>query len=238
MSRFASANSDNAYLTQLILSGPFTLDDLVVDDRDPFAALYLIQASAGANGSISPSTNIFLEAGGSQVYAITPDQFFHVADVLVDQVSVGAVHSYAFSNVTSDHEIEAVFAPDLAAHDTPHWWLHEQNPGWANDFDAAALNDIDGDTQFTWEEYLADTDPHTVVSHEKLDWTDWLRRDRGGSTLRAQAADDEGVVAAQSRMSIHSLAAPNPRRHQLARRSTDFFNGMREDVFSNSRRCE
>ncbi|MFT5855095.1 MAG: hypothetical protein ACI8XO_002343, partial [Verrucomicrobiales bacterium] len=123
VSRFASANSDNAYLTQLIMSGPFTLDDLVVDDRDPFTALYLIEATAGTNGSISPSTNIFLEAGGSQHYSITPDQFFHVADVLVDQVSVGAVSSHQFSNVTSNHEIEAVFAPDLAANNTPHWWL-------------------------------------------------------------------------------------------------------------------
>ena len=169
VSRFASANSDNAYLTQLVMSGPFALDDLVVDERDPFAALYLIQASAGANGSISPSTNIFLESGGSQSYSITPDQFFHIADVLVDQVSVGPVSTYEFSSVEADHVIEAVFAPDLAANATPHWWLYEQNPDWANDFDAAALGDSDNDLLFTWEEYLADTDPQDATSRQWLD---------------------------------------------------------------------
>jgi hypothetical protein len=159
VSRFAGANTDNAFLTQLILSGPFTLDDLVVDERDPFTALYLIQATAGTNGSISPSPNIFVEAGGSQQFAITPDQFFHIADVLVDQSSVGAVSNYQLSNVTTDHEIEAVFAPDLAANDTPHWWLNKYNPAWEADFDAAALSNLDGDSFFTWEEYLSDTDP-------------------------------------------------------------------------------
>src|SRR5207253_3099509 len=40
----------------------------------------------------------------------TPDAHYHVADVLVDNVSVGAVTSYTFTNVTTDHTISASFA--------------------------------------------------------------------------------------------------------------------------------
>ena len=164
VSRFASANSDNAYLTQLIMSGPFTLDDLVVDERNPFATLFLIRSTVGENGSATPSTNVFVEAGGNQLFQYTPDQFFHVADVLVDEVSVGAVSSYQFTNVTGDHEVEAVFAADLTANGVPHWWLNAQNPAWAADFEAASLADHDGDSRFTWEEYLAGSDPRDASS--------------------------------------------------------------------------
>ena len=150
------------------MSGPFVLDDLVVDVRDPFTALYLIQATAGANGSISPSANVYVEAGGSQQFAITPDQFFHIADVLVDQVSIGAVSSVPFNNVMTNHQVEAVFAPDMAANNTPHWWLHQQNPAWTADFDAAALGNTDGDPLFTWQEYRAGTDPLNEYSYPWL----------------------------------------------------------------------
>ncbi|MEW5765846.1 MAG: hypothetical protein AB1824_12815, partial [Acidobacteriota bacterium] len=43
----------------------------------------------------------------------TPDSGFHVADVLVDGVSVGPVASYTFTNVQADHTIAASFAPDI-----------------------------------------------------------------------------------------------------------------------------
>lgn len=164
VSRFASANSDNAYLTQLIMSGPFTLDDLVVDERNPCATLFLIRSIVGENGSATPSTNVFVEAGGNQLFQYTPDQFFHVADVLVDEVSVGAVSSYQFTNVTGDHEIEAVFAADFTANGVPHWWLNAQNPAWAADFEAASLADHDRDSRFAWEKYLAGSDPRDASS--------------------------------------------------------------------------
>ncbi len=51
-----------------------------------------------------------VEYGGLQSYAITPDTGWHVADVLVDGASVGAVTSYDFTDVAADHAIEASFA--------------------------------------------------------------------------------------------------------------------------------
>jgi hypothetical protein len=73
---------------------------------------YSITASAGANGSISPSGTTLVSHNGSQGYTITPSTGYHVADVLVDGASVGAVTSYSFTNVTANHTISATFAID------------------------------------------------------------------------------------------------------------------------------
>jgi len=73
---------------------------------------YTITASAGSNGSISPSGAVSVNHGANQSFTITPAANYHVADVLVDGTSVGAVTSYQFTNVTADHTIVASFAID------------------------------------------------------------------------------------------------------------------------------
>ena len=75
--------------------------------------VFTITPTAGPNGAISPSTPQTVDSGGSQAFTITPAGGYHVADVLVDGVSVGAVTSYTFSNVTADHTISATFAIDM-----------------------------------------------------------------------------------------------------------------------------
>ncbi|MDO8473150.1 MAG: hypothetical protein Q7T05_04955 [Dehalococcoidia bacterium] len=69
-----------------------------------------ISASAGANGSISPAGDSELAYGSSIAYTIAPSPGYHIADVLVDAVSQGAVSSYSFSNVIAAHTIAASFA--------------------------------------------------------------------------------------------------------------------------------
>ncbi len=71
-----------------------------------------ITASAGANGYLSPSGSVSVVNNGSQTFTITPVAGYHVADVLVDGTSVGAVTSYPFTNVTAGHTIAATFAPN------------------------------------------------------------------------------------------------------------------------------
>jgi len=71
---------------------------------------YSITASAGANGSISPSGNVNINYGQNQTFTITPNTGYAIANVLVDGVSVGAVDNYTFSNVTANHTIEASFS--------------------------------------------------------------------------------------------------------------------------------
>ena len=82
----------------------------------PFALVdaqaYTITATAGANGSISPSGAVTVTAGEDQTFTITPNRGYHIQDVLVDGVSVGAVSSYPFEAVAEDHTITATFAKD------------------------------------------------------------------------------------------------------------------------------
>ena len=74
---------------------------------------YTITATAGTGGSISPSGTVTVPHGGSQAFTITPNAGYVIADVLVDGSSVGAVSSYTFTNVTSNHTIHATFRPVL-----------------------------------------------------------------------------------------------------------------------------
>ena len=71
---------------------------------------HTITASAGDNGAIDPSGAVPVNDGAAQSFTITPAEHYHVADVLVDGSSVGAVTSYTFTNVTGDHTIAASFA--------------------------------------------------------------------------------------------------------------------------------
>ncbi|GEM_PF-6262939 len=72
--------------------------------------LYVIDASAGNQGSIDPSGSTALPPGASQTFTITPDPGLHVANVLVDGVPQGPVISYTFENLDANHTIEAFFA--------------------------------------------------------------------------------------------------------------------------------
>jgi len=72
--------------------------------------VYVITASAGANGSIAPSGAVGVAPGGSQSFTITPNACYHIADVLVDAASVGAVPTFTFNAVSANHTIAASFA--------------------------------------------------------------------------------------------------------------------------------
>ena len=73
------------------------------------ATTYTITASAGSNGSISPSGSVSVTQGASQTFTITPNSGYTVSSVTVDGPSVGAVTSYTFSNVQAAHTINAAF---------------------------------------------------------------------------------------------------------------------------------
>ena len=70
---------------------------------------YTITATAGAHGLISPNGTVVVNHGASQQFTITADASYGIAGVKVDGVSVGAVTSYNFPNVTANHTIEASF---------------------------------------------------------------------------------------------------------------------------------
>jgi hypothetical protein len=90
---------------------------------------HTITASAGSNGSISPSGDVIVNHGSDKSFTITPDTDYSIADVLVNESSVGAENSYTFTNVTEDHTISASFiseVPALVQGGTAiPWTLHE-----------------------------------------------------------------------------------------------------------------
>ena len=78
---------------------------LTVDER-PF---YTIKATAGSHGSITPSGNVDVLHGGSQTFTIAANSGYAISNVKIDGVSIGAVKSYTFENVTENHTIEVTF---------------------------------------------------------------------------------------------------------------------------------
>ena len=74
-----------------------------------YYSYYTIRATAGLNGSITPSGWSSVREGMDQTFTITPDKGYVVAKVLVDGRNVGAVKSYTFKNVTKEHTIEVTF---------------------------------------------------------------------------------------------------------------------------------
>ena len=74
---------------------------------------YEITSSAGANGTISPTGIALVPTGSSTNYIMTPDTGYHIDNVLVDGIPVGAVPSYTFVNVTTSHTIHVDFAVNI-----------------------------------------------------------------------------------------------------------------------------
>ncbi len=75
------------------------LDGWTITDGGKACPTYTITASAGTGGAIDPSGAVSVDLGADQAFTITPNTGYHVADVLVDSVTVGAVTTYTFNDV-------------------------------------------------------------------------------------------------------------------------------------------
>jgi hypothetical protein len=78
------------------------------------AISYTITASAGANGSITPSDAVKVDYGFDQAFTITAATDYLIRELLVDGVAVPDAadktgYTYTFTNVTADHTISASF---------------------------------------------------------------------------------------------------------------------------------
>ena len=71
---------------------------------------YTISASAGANGTISPEGDVFVEPGEDKTFAIIPNSGCQVRTVLVDGIDLGPIPSYTFRSVNGNHSIHAEFS--------------------------------------------------------------------------------------------------------------------------------
>lgn len=89
-------------------AGTFSLDHIQV--RVYYTAPYTVTASAGANGSISPSGAVVVTPDDDEVFTITPNAGYIVEDVLIDSASQGRLNEYTFDTVDANHTISATFA--------------------------------------------------------------------------------------------------------------------------------
>ena len=72
--------------------------------------LYTLAASAGSGGSITPTGAVVISKGASQSFSITAAAGYQLSGLVVDGASLGALSSYTFSNVNTNHTIAASFA--------------------------------------------------------------------------------------------------------------------------------
>lgn len=75
----------------------------------PAPAIYIVQASAGSNGTISPTGKVTFFSGTSQKFDFHPDLGYEVENVIVNGVSQGARNTYTMTNVTSNRSIQVAF---------------------------------------------------------------------------------------------------------------------------------
>ncbi len=81
-----------------------------------YNASYIIIASAGEHGSISPNGDVAVDEGGSQTFTIVADEGYHIKDVIVGDESKGAISSYTFSDVLENQTIRAEFEQDVVTY--------------------------------------------------------------------------------------------------------------------------
>ena len=92
---------------------------------------YIIRATAGAGGSITPSGDVSVRAGANQTFTITPNRGYAVSDVKIDGRSIGAVRSYTFENISASHTIEVQFRVHSSFVDVPGGSYYEDAVDWA-----------------------------------------------------------------------------------------------------------
>lgn len=98
-------------LLAILMLATFSLCDAHSPATNYLARDYIITASAGPGGSISPSGEIKVKRDKDISFTITEDPGYDILDVLVDDESVGAVTTYKFTKVNAIHSIEAIFIP-------------------------------------------------------------------------------------------------------------------------------
>ncbi|MBN1676131.1 MAG: VCBS repeat-containing protein, partial [Kiritimatiellae bacterium] len=188
---------------------------------------YLITATAGSGGSITPAGNVSVEHGSSRTFTITADPHYHVSGVRVDGVSVGAVPSYTFVNVVAGHAIDATFAIDLHTLDVISAWGTPAPAAGTHVYDYGSVLDcavldsplVDGGTQHVcvgWTGTGAipatgtatNTGPVTLTQNSRVSWQ-WQVRYRletaagaGGSIV-----DASGWYEAGSNVSVSATAS-------------------------------
>jgi hypothetical protein len=126
-----TTSSDGAYSFTVDENGDYTItptktgytfspeyksfNDVTSNQTQNFSAefeTFIITASAGTGGIITPSGNVPVYYDSSKTFQITEDEGYHIFQLLVDSLSTEIDSSYTFNNVKENHTIEALFSKD------------------------------------------------------------------------------------------------------------------------------
>ncbi len=155
-----AANPSFTYTQQGIYTATLTVTDAdgstsfdTVQITVEFETSYTVTSTAGSNGTITPSGETNVIEGSNQEYIITADAGFLVADIVVDNVSVGVEGNYTFTNVTENHTIEVLFTqinndPPMALATAN---LYEGDAPLSIEFDGSGSTDDIGIVGYTWD---------------------------------------------------------------------------------------
>jgi len=99
---------------QATVAGTMPAQDVEVTVRYTASSstTYTIIATAGANGTITPSDIVYVPEGANQTFRITPNSGYRIATVMVDGVNAMddvVDNLYTFYNVRADHSIDVTF---------------------------------------------------------------------------------------------------------------------------------
>jgi urease beta subunit len=166
---------------------------------------YTITASAGAGGTISPSGAVVVNYGQNQAFTITVNTGYHVVDVLVDGLSVGAVTSYAFNNVSSNHTIAASFSVNIIQFVTSTDTVTVPEGSTAS-FQVRLSAQPSADVSVTVARVAGDTDI-TVQSGASLTFTSANWNVNQAVTLAA--AEDVDIVNGTATIRLSASGVPN-----------------------------
>lgn len=116
---FKAYIAETGQLANLTQTLPFIDQEAVGEYNDPFIftidllyppAIYIINATAGDNGTVDPSGAVEVVHGNNQMFTFTADENYEVFDVIIDGESMGMIDNYEFENVNEAHSIAVFFS--------------------------------------------------------------------------------------------------------------------------------
>jgi len=198
-----------------------TEDDTLYQSERYGAFTYSVPVPNGTYDVVLQFAEIYATANGARVFDVSiegavavNDLDIHAVaghdaahDVIVSGMAVSDGALTITTSVVADNPKLSAFTivaavPVTVNHSVPYSWLESQNSDWTNDFEAAVLEDPDGDGFTTWQEYWSGTDPQSSNSFLAIDA---FRFDGSNIVLQWQhAAVGSGInpIAIQSTMDL------------------------------------
>lgn len=174
--------------------GTVISDETVLNAMLPYVPVpdYVITATAGEHGKISPSGDVYVYYWNDQTFEITPDEGYEIDTLKVDGKAVDIVTSYTFEEVEDDHTIEVTFKQtspkppvDIAGADTTGYKIDVTDVTY-NGYKYRCVLSNSAGTVTTDIVTLTVTENVTPIDYEILDGADssWTQNTDGSLVIR------------------------------------------------------